>query len=83
MSWGEQTFEEMMIGYIDYVEDAPIGSEPPAPKREPSASTTPPPGRLSRLLRVLGEVPPSGGSALTGRTRFCRRTDRAVTLVGA
>ncbi len=54
--WGEQTFEEMMIGYIDFVEDAPIGSEPPAPKREPSASRTPPPGRLSRLLRLLGEV---------------------------
>ena len=52
--WGEQTFEEMMIGYIDYVEDAPIGSEAPAAKPEPSATRTPPPGRLSRLLRILG-----------------------------
>ena len=47
-----------MIGYIDYVEDAPIGSEAPAPEREPSASRTSPPGRLSRVLRFLGEVAP-------------------------
>ena len=24
VTWGDQTFEEMMIGYIDYVEDGPI-----------------------------------------------------------
>ena len=28
--WGEQTFDEMMIGYIDYVEDKPVD-----PRRSP------------------------------------------------
>jgi peroxiredoxin len=28
VTWGDQTFEEMMIGYIDYYDVAPIGSGP-------------------------------------------------------
>ena len=27
VTWGDQTFEEMMIGYIDYVDDEPIAKE--------------------------------------------------------
>ena len=63
--WGDQTLEEMMIGYIDYVEDAPIGSEAPAGTRaigaedspsRPSLAAAPPPRRGGR---------PSEGSALT------------------
>ena len=30
--WGEQTFEEMMIGYVDV--DVPVGSPPPIEKTE-------------------------------------------------
>ena len=30
--WGEQTFEEMMIGYVDM--DVPVGSPPPIEKTE-------------------------------------------------
>ena len=26
--WGDQTFEEMMIGYIDFYRDTPIGAKP-------------------------------------------------------
>jgi peroxiredoxin len=32
VSWGEQTFQEMMIGYIDYLDDAPAGGGEEAPK---------------------------------------------------
>jgi len=28
VSWGEQTFEEMMIGFIEYVDDGPIATQP-------------------------------------------------------
>ncbi len=34
VSWGDQTFEEMMIGYIDYVDDEAITATAPAPKAE-------------------------------------------------
>ncbi len=32
--WGEQTFDEMMIGYIDYYEDGPLDRFPPAGRDE-------------------------------------------------
>jgi hypothetical protein len=37
--WGDQTFQEMMIGYIDYVDAQPISSKPSAEKHsgEPGA----------------------------------------------
>lgn len=42
--WGEQTWEEMMIGYIDYVDDAPAD----APAERGAASS-----RLSDAARLL------------------------------
>lgn len=30
--WGEQTYDEMMIGFIDYYEDTPISPTPVAPQ---------------------------------------------------
>ena len=40
--WGEQTFEEMMIGYIDYVEDAPIGPDADRPEARALGLADPP-----------------------------------------
>ncbi len=51
--WGEQTWEEMMIGYIDYVDDAPPGSESKA--TDAQASST---GNVLRMLRVLNGASP-------------------------
>jgi hypothetical protein len=47
--WGDQTFEEMMIGYVDYVEDGPIGAKPSEEKQADSA----PPSKATGFLRVL------------------------------
>ncbi|MDB5353313.1 MAG: Peroxiredoxin [Planctomycetota bacterium] len=47
--WGDQTFEEMMIGYIDYYRDEPLGGKAPGAK---AADARPPagdrPGRTGR-----------------------------------
>ena len=59
VSWGEQTFEEMMIGYIDYVEDAPIGSEAARPEARALGVEAVPSRPPLRLLRLLGRRPPS------------------------
>jgi peroxiredoxin len=37
VTWGDQTFEEMMIGYIDYVDDAPIAAAAPRTTAAPRA----------------------------------------------
>ncbi len=39
VAWGDQTFEEMMIGYIDYYDVAPIR---PSPSAQPVAALEPP-----------------------------------------
>jgi peroxiredoxin len=39
--WGDQTYEEMMIGYIDYIPDAPIDAKPAAAKSASAALTRP------------------------------------------
>jgi len=28
VTWGDYTWDEMMIGYIDYYEDAPVATRP-------------------------------------------------------
>jgi peroxiredoxin len=53
VSWGDQTFEEMMIGYIDYVEDGPLGA---ARDRAEASPPRPRPGALQKALRILGEA---------------------------
>jgi hypothetical protein len=47
--WGDQTFEEMMIGYIDV--DLPVGQEF---RREPGQGTGP--GATGAVARVLGTL---------------------------
>jgi peroxiredoxin len=59
--WGEQTWEEMMIGYIDYLDDAAPGAKPAdaGPKPQPDRA-----GAVLRTLRTLGNAAargPSGG----------------------
>ncbi|SIN74901.1 AhpC/TSA family protein [Singulisphaera sp. GP187] len=54
VTWGEQTFEEMMIGYLDCVDDGPIDEKPPVEKPEKAAAVPrPSPSPVSRLVRVL------------------------------
>lgn len=51
VTWGEQTFQEMMIGYIDYIDDTPVDPKKPADK---AASGPVDPGRsLLQALRSL------------------------------
>jgi peroxiredoxin len=49
--WGEQTWEEMMIGYIDYVPDAPVNDQPAAETK--AAANTPAAGVGQVLRRAL------------------------------
>jgi len=56
--WGDQTFEEMMIGYVDYVEDGPISARPPVEEKKADAAAQSRSGGLVRALRAL-----SGGAA--------------------
>jgi len=48
--WGEQTWQEMMIGYVDYIDDAPAGVEAKPKADSPNAS------RGAGVLRVLGAL---------------------------
>lgn len=51
--WGEQTFEEMMIGYVDV--DVPVGSPPPIRKTESRpAATRITQGALQTLRKATG-----------------------------
>ena len=50
VKWGEQTFEEMMIGYIDFYRDAPL--EPKADKAK-AAQDARAGGGLSRLAQLV------------------------------
>ncbi|MDR3635215.1 MAG: redoxin domain-containing protein [Isosphaeraceae bacterium] len=59
VTWGEQTFQEMMIGYIDYVDDAPIDPKAPADKSAPAPID---PGRsLLKAFRSLRSGAAKGG----------------------
>ncbi len=50
--WGQQTFEEMMIGYIDYVDAAPIDAKPSATQANtPEVS----PDEVRDALQVLSQ----------------------------
>ncbi|WP_422930192.1 redoxin domain-containing protein [Singulisphaera sp. PoT] len=40
VTWGDQTFEEMMIGYIDYVDEEAIASKTPESKPADSTSSS-------------------------------------------
>ncbi|WP_406699505.1 redoxin domain-containing protein [Singulisphaera sp. Ch08] len=64
VTWGEQTFEEMMIGYLDCVDDGPIDEKPPAekpsaekPEKAAAANRPSPAVRLIRVLRALNSAP--------------------------
>jgi len=57
--WGEQTWEEMMIGYIDYVEDVPAGAK---------TSQTDPPARPSRSNNVARALRVLNGAAARQKT---------------
>jgi len=35
--WGDQTWEEMMIGFYDYIDLAPTQAGEPAKKKDPQA----------------------------------------------
>jgi peroxiredoxin len=52
VAWGDQTYQEMMIGYIDFIDDAPAGAapKPDTPARKPAALA---PSRAGTLLRAL------------------------------
>lgn len=52
VTWGDQTFEEMMIGYLDCVDDGPI-DEKQAPEKPAKAAAVTRPTPVSRLVRVL------------------------------
>ncbi len=53
--WGEQTWEEMMIGYVDYIDDASIDE---SAKDKKSAAVSPANGQssVSNALRVLNRI---------------------------
>ncbi len=44
VTWGEQTFDEMMIGYIDYIDDAEVSIKPGSRGAPKTASAAPRPG---------------------------------------
>jgi hypothetical protein len=46
VTWGEQTFDEMMIGYIDYIDDAVVTSKPGS--GQPKTASTVRPGSNAR-----------------------------------
>ncbi|MCA1686445.1 MAG: cytochrome c, partial [Planctomycetia bacterium] len=54
--WGEQTWQEMMIGYIDYIDDAPPGSEAEAKSRVDASAPGSGSGGVLRVLRALGKA---------------------------
>ncbi|AGA28981.1 redoxin domain-containing protein [Singulisphaera acidiphila] len=61
VTWGDQTFEEMMIGYLDCVDDGPITETPPAekpanPEKAAAATQPSPASRLVRVLRALNSA---------------------------
>jgi peroxiredoxin len=63
--WGEQTWEEMMIGYVDV--DVPIGSPPPIEKTELRPAAV----RLGQgAIQALRKA--TGGTAPGGNTRKAR-----------
>jgi hypothetical protein len=53
VKWGDQTFEEMMIGYIDYYRDAPAAAKAAS---VPASRD----GLLTRAARVVGRAGESG-----------------------
>ena len=52
--WGDQTWQEMMIGYIDYIDDAPPLSDDELKKAEAQR-----PSRVGEILRALGKRGPA------------------------
>lgn len=56
VTWGEQTFEEMMIGYIDYVEDGPITESPARAEADAAPAPASPFSGLLRGLRGLNSA---------------------------
>ena len=66
--WGEQTFEEMMIGYVDV--DVPVGSPPPIDKTElRPAAVRIGQGALQSLRRATGAGGPGRDGAPAANTR--------------
>jgi peroxiredoxin len=50
VAWGDQTYQEMMIGYIDFIDDAPAGASAP-PTTKAAAVPSSPARTLLRALR--------------------------------
>lgn len=70
VGWGDQTFEEMMIGYVDYIEDGPPSAD--ASTTEKSAAVSPgptPASKLVRALRALRNTPLTNGSGAADQPR--------------
>ncbi len=68
--WGDQTWEEMMIGYIDYIPDEPVEASD-APRRSPI-------NRTERASVALASVKPPGPCSARPevRARPTPRTER-------
>lgn len=68
VTWGDQTFEEMMIGYLDCVDDGPIVTTPPtdpskSPEKKAAASPRPSPAsRFARVLRAFRQSTPAAAN---------------------
>jgi peroxiredoxin len=54
--WGEQTWEEMMIGYIDYIDDTPADAVDKPADRAPLDTLS----RAARILKRAADAPGSG-----------------------
>ncbi len=55
--WGEQTWQEMMIGYVDYIDDAIVGAEGSGKEKEKVAEArTVSPREVLRALNALGRA---------------------------
>ena len=58
VTWGDQTYEEMMIGYVDFINDEKVGTVTKTAQAEPSAkpaavASSSPFQKLVRLRRAL------------------------------
>jgi hypothetical protein len=68
VTWGDQTYEEMMIGYLDYYRDAPAAPKPAAPNAAAAPIDTK--AILTRAARAVirgtATVPPAAEGVAPG-----------------
>ena len=63
VKWGDQTSEEMMIGYIDYYDAAPIGTAPEIKPLPPTVNNgTKPQGPVGQVNQWMRRLSGRGGS---------------------